>query len=236
LPFATTGSVASYSIALGRLVLDCASRREICLLADDDAVQRRCRLQPRRRVHDVARNHRRLAERRACTERDDGLTGVDGDPDLQPAVSQLAGAVADDQCGPHGALRVVPVRERRPEDAHHGVADELLDDAAERLDLAAHPIVLRREHRADVLRVETLRADREADEVDKDHRDDATLLAWDGLRAQRCTAGEAETRLGRVLLAAGRAADGLAGRAQAAIRFHEADSSGDDASVCQTTQ
>jgi hypothetical protein len=35
----------------------------------------------------------------------------------------------------HGALRVVLVRHRGAEDAHHVVADELVDRAAEALDL-----------------------------------------------------------------------------------------------------
>ena len=112
---------------IGRLVLDHVPRLEVRLLADDDAVDRRRRLQARRGVDDVAGEHR-LSERGPRAERYDRLAGVDGDPDLQVATRELAGAVADHERGPHRALRVVAVRERRAEDAHHRVADELLDD------------------------------------------------------------------------------------------------------------
>ena len=68
----------------------------------------------------------------------------------------------------HGALGVVAVGDRRAEDAHHRVADELLDDAAERLDLVANALVVRREDRAHVLGVELFGPRREPDEVDED--------------------------------------------------------------------
>jgi len=42
----------------------------------------------------------------------------------------------DAQSGTHGALGVVLVRDRRAEDSHYCVANELLDGAAEALDLA----------------------------------------------------------------------------------------------------
>jgi len=69
------------------------------------------------------------------------------------------------------------VRERSPEDAEDGVADELLDPAAVALDLAAHALVVRREERAYVLGIELLGAGREADDVDEEDADDAALFA-----------------------------------------------------------
>ena len=69
---------------LGRDVLDAAARRQVRLFADDDAVDRRRRLQARGGVHHVARDHR-LAELRPRAEGHDRLAGVDGDPDLQVA-------------------------------------------------------------------------------------------------------------------------------------------------------
>ena len=160
---------------LGRRVLDRVPRRQVGLLSDDDTVHRRRRLQARRGVHHVTRDHR-LTERRPCAERHDCLAGVDGDPDLQVAAGELADDVPDDERRAHGALRVVAVGERRAEDAHHRVADELLDDAAERLDLAAHAVVVRRQHCTDVLGIEPFGPGREPDEVDEDDGDDPPLV------------------------------------------------------------
>ena len=78
-------------------------------------------------------------------------------PDLQVAAGELADDVPDDERRAHRTLRVVAVRERRSEDAHDGVADELLDDAAERLDLAADALVVRREHAREPLRDRAVR-------------------------------------------------------------------------------
>ena len=190
----------------GRRVLDRVSRRQVGLLADDDSVHRCGRLQPRGGVHHVARDHR-LAERRPRAERDDGLARVDGDPDLQVAAGELADDVPDDERRAHRALRVVAVGERRAEHAHHRVADELLDDAAERLDLAADALVVGRKHRANLLGVEPLGPRREPDEVDEDDRDDPPLVPGRALVADRGAAREAEVGDRRVLLAAGRTDD-----------------------------
>ena len=105
LPFATTGSAGSYSIA-SRVVA-------VGLLADDDAVDRRGRLQARRGVDDVAGDHR-LAERRPRAERDDRLAGVDRDADLQVAAGELADAVADRRARRAPRAR----RRRRARSAH----------------------------------------------------------------------------------------------------------------------
>ena len=140
----------------GRLVFDHVLRRTVGRVAHDDPVQRCGRLEARRRVHHVACDHR-LAERGPCSERDDRLAGVDGNPDLQIAARELTGAVTDDQRCAHRALCVVAVSQRSAEDTHHGIADELLDDAAERLDLAPNALVVRREHRTDLFGVELLR-------------------------------------------------------------------------------
>ncbi len=187
---------------LGRLVLDRIPRRDVRLLADDDTVHRRGRLQPCGRVHDVARDHR-LAERGTRPEGDDRLAGVDRDSDLQAATCELAGAVAHDQCGAHRSLGVVSVRERRSEHSHDRIADELLDDAAERLDLAPHAIVVRREHCAHFFGVELLRLRGEPDEVDEDDGDDAALVPRRRLRGEGEPACETEARDLGVVLAAG---------------------------------
>ena len=57
--------------------------------------------------------------------------------------------------------------DRRAEDRHHGVTDELLDGAAEPFDLLFHARVVWAEPCANVFRVGLLRRCREADEVDE---------------------------------------------------------------------
>ena len=54
--------------------------------------------------------------------------------------------VADRERRPHRPLGVVLVRDRRAEERHHRVADELLDRSAETLELGAQMRVVRREH------------------------------------------------------------------------------------------
>ncbi len=72
---------------------------------------------------------------------------------------------------------------RRPEEGHHRVADELLDRAAEALELGAEAGVVRAEDRLHVLGIERLRPRREADQVGEQHGDDLAFFA--GLRAHR---------------------------------------------------
>ena len=67
---------------------------------------------------------------------------------------------------------------------------------------ATHALVVRRQHRPDVLWVEALGPRREADEVDEEHRDDAPLLAASVRLPERCPAREAEPRAFGVLLLA----------------------------------
>ena len=85
--------------------------------------------------------------------------------------------VADRERRADRALGIVLVRRRRAEERHHRVADELLDRAAVPLELGADALVVGAEDRLDVLRVERLRARREADEVAEDDRDDLALAA-----------------------------------------------------------
>jgi hypothetical protein len=114
---------------LDSLVDDRVPREPVRLRADEDAV-RRCRaLQPRCRVDDVTRHHR-LAELGPCVERDERLAGVDRDAQLQVesrARAQLVDALPHRERGADRAFRVVAECRGRPEDAHHRVADELLD-------------------------------------------------------------------------------------------------------------
>jgi hypothetical protein len=55
---------------------------------------------------------------------------------------ELLDGVAGGERSANGALGVVLVSDRRSEDGHHGVADELLHRAAEALDLEAQARVV----------------------------------------------------------------------------------------------
>ena len=128
---------------------------------------------------------------------DDRLAGVDGGTKLEIELAirlvHRAQRIAHREGGAHCALRVVSVRDRRPEDAEHGVADELLQATAVPLDLAANPLVVRRQERPYFFRVELLGPRREADDVDEEDADDAPLLAVDVVRQ----AGRSACRIGR---------------------------------------
>ena len=158
---------------LGLAVLDRVPRRPVGALADEDPVHGGGALQPRGRVDDVAGGHP-LALGRARVERDERLAGVDGDPHLEPLF--FSDPVANREGGPDGALGVVLVRERRPEERHHRVADELLHRPAEVLELPAQPRVIRREQLAHVLRIHPLGPRREPNEVGEEDGDDLPLL------------------------------------------------------------
>ena len=173
--------------------------------ADDDRAHRRRALEARCRVHDVARRDA-LALRGARVERDDGLAGVHGRPhgqvELRVLRVQLLDRLEDPQRRTNRPLGVVLVRPRRAEDGHDRVADELLDGAAEALDLLPHPLVVGPQPRADVLRVGAVRAAGEADEVDEEHRHDLPLLRLGGRGRQRGAARPAEAGTAGVVLAA----------------------------------
>ena len=190
------------------LVLDHVARRAVRRLADEDAVHRRRRLEARGRVDDVARRHP-LAFGRARAQQHERLAGVDREPHLE-VLACLAHPVPDRERGADGPLRVVLVRERRPEERHHGVPDELLHGAAEAFELGPQVLPVRVEERTDVLRVEALRARREAHEVGEEDRDDLALLAPRlRRRVERRSAGVAEARIRRVLAPASAANDHL---------------------------
>ena len=101
-------------------------------LADEDPVHRRGGLETRCRVDDVAGGHSF-----SCfgmgVEIDQRFAGVHGEAHLDRAV--LARPVADRQRRSHRPFRIVLVRNRRAEQRHHRVADELLHRPAEALEL-----------------------------------------------------------------------------------------------------
>ena len=72
----------------------------------------------------------------SCTTASPVATAARTDEVELLVLRELVDRVEDPQPRAHGALRIVLVRHGRAEDRHHGVADELLDRAAEPLDLA----------------------------------------------------------------------------------------------------
>ena len=101
---------------------DEAARGEtVCGRADEDLARPRRLLEPRGEVHGLARRERRLGVV------DDDLARLDADARLE---LELVDGLAHRERGARRPLRVVLVRLRNAERGHHGVAGELLDDAA----------------------------------------------------------------------------------------------------------
>ena len=101
--------------------------------------------------------------------------GVDADAELELGLL-VEDPVTDRERGAYGALCVVLVRDRRAEDRHHRVADELLHRAAEALELVPQAGVVRAEQRAHLLRIHLLGARREAHEIGEEDGDDLALF------------------------------------------------------------
>ncbi len=134
---------------------------------------------------------------------DQHLAGGDADPGRQV---QLADGGQHPQGAAHGPLGVVLVGHRGAEHGHHAVADELVQGAAEPLDLGPQPGVVGAQQGADVLGVGLVGAGGEADQVAEQHGDDLALQPGRPGRGQRGAAGPAEAEAVGVVLPAGRAA------------------------------
>jgi len=192
-------------------VLDHVARGPAGELAHHHAALGGDGLEPRRGVDDVA-GHDALAPVGPAPDGHHRLPGVHADAHGQvqawALLVQLGHGIEDAQGGTDAAFGVVLVRDRRAEDGHDGVADELLDRAAEALDLPAQSRVVRVQKVAHVLRVGALGTRGEADEVAEEDRDDLALLHLGRrLRGQRRRTVQAEPGSLRVLLAAGRAGE-----------------------------
>ena len=186
---------------LERLERDHALGRASRPLVDDDRSDGRGGLEARSRVDDVACDDSFPAFG-ARSQRDDGLARRDGGAhrDLEPLFPQLLDRVEDSERRADGALCVVLVRDGRAEDRHHRVSDELLHRSAEALDVDLHPLVVGPQGRANVLGVGAIRAVREADKVDEEHRDHFALLARRCLDHERFPACETEPSALGILL------------------------------------
>ena len=151
-------------------VCDGGLRGSLRRLADQDGARLGRRLDPRRRVDEVAGDHA-LPFR---PERDGGFSGQDTGSRLERRV-ELGYRREQIERGPNRPLRVVLGRDGRSPDGHDGVPDELLDGAAVALDDAACGVEVAREELAGLLGVATLGGCREADEVGEEDGDEAAL-------------------------------------------------------------
>jgi hypothetical protein len=201
---------------VGRPVVDRVRGRAVRRLADEHAVHRRSRLQPSSCVDDVPCDHR-LARSDLRAARDQRLACVDGDANVYLRFRQH---IADRERCAHGGLRIVLVRDRRAEDGHDGIADELLDRAAVTLEFGAKSCVIGGERCAHVLRVPSLGLRGRADEVGEQNRHDLALFEQDtDGRGQRGSATRTESRSLRAFPPARLAHDHIHGYRLGAYRF-----------------
>jgi hypothetical protein len=150
-------------------------------LGDEDRSRVGDPLEPRRRVHRVARHHR-LA--RPGVRRGEDLAGVDPDADLQRDVVhalEVAVQLVESPHHPKGcaerALGIVLVRRRHAERRHHRITDELLDRAALCLDLLAHRVPVGLHDLPEPLRVQSFAERGGPGDVGEQHRHDLPFLA-----------------------------------------------------------
>ena len=119
-------------------VLEHPLRLPVSLLRHRHAVHRGDALQPGRGIHDVAGDDA-FTKLRPGAERDHPLAGVHADPNLQTqtrvGLVELVDRLQNPKRSTNRAFSVVLVRDRCPEDGHHGVSDELLDRPSVALDL-----------------------------------------------------------------------------------------------------
>jgi len=165
------------------LVLDGCACCAVRLLPDHESADRRFALEASGGVDDVAGGDA-LALTRSRPKRDDCLARRHGRAhcELQPLLCvQLLDRVEDAKRGPDGSLGVVLVGDRSSEDGHDRIADELLDGAAEALDLPLDSGMVRPQRGANVLGIRLVGTSSEAHEIDEQHRDELPFFA-DGRR------------------------------------------------------
>ena len=165
--------------------------------ADEDAVDRRRRLDARRRVHHVTRHHR-LARRRARVQRHERLPGRDSHPHVKVErvvpVVQLPDGIAHGERRADRALGIVLVRRRCPVNGDDRVADELLDRAPVPLEDRLRGLEVARHDLPQALGVDPLAERRRARDVAEEDGDRLSDLAnGSGFRNRR-TARVAEPR------------------------------------------
>ena len=174
--------LALQRVRAGVLVDDRLLGRAPRRLADEHGAGLGGRLDPRRRVDEVAGDH----PLPLGADRDRRLAGEHARPRPQLGRAHL---VAERRHGgdeverrAHRALGVVLGRRRRPPHRHHRVADELLDRAAVEPDQPVARLEVAREELAHLLRVAVLGERREPDEVGEEHRHEPPLGDGSGRR------------------------------------------------------
>ena len=152
-----------------------------------------CGLQPRGGVHDGAR-YEQLA---GWTDAGRGFARLDADPDLELLLQSCfrrepSCPPADGEAGSNRAQRVVLVDLGQAEDRHHGVADELLRAAAQRLKLLGRSVEEGPEQLTRPLGVEPPRQGRRVHDVGEEDGDHLPFLGAEHAPDRGATAG-AET-------------------------------------------
>ena len=168
-------------------------------VAGEHAARRRHRLQSRRHVHDVAHGGVVEAGQRAHEH----LAGVDPDAHLHRRCVAAGGGeqrqrLLHPQRRPHGPLGVVLVGDRGAEQRDDGVAEQLVDLAAEGLDVGHEPLEAAVDQALDPLRVEVLGQRGRADEVGEQDGDDPPLLGEPVGHGRAAVAAEPSPRGHRV--------------------------------------
>ena len=197
-------------------VTDRASRRRLRPLTDQHLTRYGTLLKARRDVDGIAADHQ-LAARRSLSSGDNlARVHADAQSDLgSVARSDVRGErselVAHGKSRPHRALGVVVVRERDTEDGQHGVADELLAEPSEPLDLGVDELEQIALDHPELLGVDPGTERGRAGEVcEEDGHDPPLLVLFDHRAAraalpERRAAGGAEGGVRRRFGAAGRA-------------------------------
>ena len=177
-------------------------------LGDEDGPGRCRREQARRGVDGIA-GHRIGGTGRDAEASCHHRASVDADVQRDraadpngPAPADLVAAVEHVERGFQGARGVVLVRDRCAEHRHHGVADELLDEAVEARDRLSEALEQRVLERAHVLGVEPFGDRRKAREIGEHDRHLATIglaireVRWRRGGCQLPTAARAEGEAG----------------------------------------
>ncbi len=163
-------------------VADGAPGRSLRPLPDEHLAGLGALLEPRRDVDRVAAHHQLAPRDRLAPGHH--LTRVHPDPEadvdavpLVDATGELGEPVPHGECGAYGSLGVVVVRHRDAEHREHGVADELLADPAEALDLGVDELEQLPLDHAELLRVDTGAERGRACQVGEQRRDDTPVTA-----------------------------------------------------------
>ena len=185
--------------------LDGIAHEHVRRLAEQDLAGRRGLLEALGDVDRIAGRKALPAAGVAC----DDLASVDTGPDCDrhaPVPRELLverrEAFAHLHRSPNRPQRIVLVDDRNPENGHHGVTDELLDDSLVALDDGLHLVEVAAHHASQRLRVELFAERSRSRDVRKDHRHGLSHLAGGLFGHERCPARAAEREALWVLLTA----------------------------------